>query len=97
MLLVDHLSMPRPKPLRSAARADIVPGVLVIVGGTSAGYELAVELTQNDGTTYQVIYFDQEIEDAIFFDLAGFSGYLQDEASTMRLNGPPQAALNFSR
>jgi vitamin B12 transporter len=26
----------------------------------------------------EAIYFDQEVEDAIFFDLAGFSGYLQD-------------------
>jgi vitamin B12 transporter len=45
---------------------------------TTKGYEVAVEYSTNKGSRFEVIYFDQKIEDSIFFDLAGFSGYLQD-------------------
>ena len=45
---------------------------------TTQGWEVAVEFNTNQGSRFEVIYFDQQIEDSIFFDLAGFSGYLQD-------------------
>ncbi len=44
----------------------------------SAGYELAVEYRSPSGLELEAVYFDQQIEDAIYFDLAGYSGYLQD-------------------
>lgn len=44
----------------------------------SVGYEAAVEYLRSEGLRLEVVYFDQDIEDAIYFDLAGFSGYLQD-------------------
>ena len=34
---------------------------------TSKGYEVGVEFLLKDGSNYQIIYFDQDIEDAIFF------------------------------
>ncbi|MDU0356018.1 TonB-dependent receptor [Paraglaciecola aquimarina] len=42
------------------------------------GYELAVEYSTENGSHYEIVYFDQEIDDSIYFDLANFSGYLQD-------------------
>ncbi len=48
----------------------------------SQGYEVGVHYTDNTGSSLEVVYFDQQIEDAIFFDLANFSGYLQDEGIT---------------
>lgn len=42
------------------------------------GYELALQYSTDDGSSYEIVYFDQEIDDSIYFDLAGFSGYLQD-------------------
>jgi vitamin B12 transporter len=45
---------------------------------TTQGYEVALEYSTKQGSRFEVVYFDQKIEDSIFFDLAGFSGYLQD-------------------
>jgi len=45
---------------------------------TTQGYEVAVEFSTKSDSHFEVIYFEQKIEDSIFFDLAGFSGYLQD-------------------
>ena len=45
---------------------------------TTKGYEIALEYSENSGTRYEIVYFDQKIEDSIYFDLATFSGYLQD-------------------
>lgn len=45
---------------------------------TTKGYEVALEYSTKQGSRFEIIYFDQTIEDSIFFDLAGFSGYLQD-------------------
>lgn len=44
----------------------------------SSGFEVGVEYYAGTRLKLEATYFDQEIEDAIFFDLAGFSGYLQD-------------------
>lgn len=45
---------------------------------TTKGYEIALEYSTKQGSRFEAVYFDQSIEDSIFFDLAGFSGYLQD-------------------
>lgn len=44
----------------------------------SEGYEFGVEYVLGNRVHLEAVYFDQDVEDAIFFDLAGFSGYLQD-------------------
>ncbi len=46
---------------------------------SSAGRQLGVEYYPNPSLRLEAVYFDQETTDAIRFDLAGFSGYLQDE------------------
>ncbi len=38
------------------------------------------------GSHFEVVYFDQRIEDAIYYDLATYSGYLQDIGES-RSNG----------
>ena len=45
---------------------------------TTKGFEVALEYNQPNGSHYEVVYFDQKITDNIEFDLAGFSGYLQE-------------------
>lgn len=45
---------------------------------TSSGFEAGGEYLQGNNLRLEAIYFDQQVEDAIDFDLAGFSGYLQD-------------------
>ncbi len=42
------------------------------------GYEIALEYSTHSNSHFAVVYFDQKIDDSIFFDLTGFSGYLQD-------------------
>jgi vitamin B12 transporter len=43
----------------------------------SRGYDIGIEYDGASGLHVEVTYFDQEIEDAIEFDLVSFSGYLQ--------------------
>lgn len=45
---------------------------------SSEGHELAIEYYTDQGLHLEAVYFDQEIEDAIYFDLSAYSGYLQD-------------------
>ena len=42
----------------------------------SSGYEIGAEYTRS-GLSLELVAFRQDVEDAIDFDLAGFSGYLQ--------------------
>ncbi|HEY3517876.1 MAG TPA: TonB-dependent receptor, partial [Gammaproteobacteria bacterium] len=49
---------------------------------TSRGYDLGIEYNAANGLHLEATYFDQEIEDAIEFDLAGFSGYLQTRGTS---------------
>lgn len=49
---------------------------------TSEGYEVGVDYTRDNGTLVQLTYFNQRIEDEIFFDLVNFSGYLQAEGES---------------
>jgi vitamin B12 transporter len=44
---------------------------------TSKGYDIGVEYFAANGGHYELTYFDQDVEDEIFFDLVAFSGYLQ--------------------
>lgn len=44
----------------------------------SKGYEFAVEYFTDAGLHLEAVYFEQDVEDAIYFDLAAYSGYLQD-------------------
>ena len=44
----------------------------------SEGHELGVEYVLSNRLHLEAVYFDQEVKNAIYFDLAGFSGYLQD-------------------
>jgi vitamin B12 transporter len=48
----------------------------------SSGYDFGVEYATDNGLYLEATYFDQEIEDEIYFDLAGFSGYLQSPGVT---------------
>jgi len=68
---------------------------------TSKGHEFAVELFTQAGSHFEAVYFDQRIEDAIYYDLATYSGYLQDIGES-RSNGvelsariPLHAQLNL--
>jgi vitamin B12 transporter len=45
---------------------------------TTQGYEVALEYRTANNSHFEVVYFNQEIDDSIYFDLATFSGYLQD-------------------
>jgi len=49
---------------------------------SSRGYDVGVEYDAMGGLHLQATYFDQEIEDQIFFDLVGFSGYLQSPGTS---------------
>ena len=44
----------------------------------SKGHEAGVEYLRDSELRLEAVYFDQRVEDAIYFDLASFSGYLQD-------------------
>jgi len=44
---------------------------------TSRGYDVGVEYNGTNGLHLELTYFDQEIQDAIEFDLVFFSGYVQ--------------------
>ncbi len=49
-----------------------------LVQEESEGWEAGVEFFNTDGLYLGLIYFDQDIDNAITFDLQAFSGYLQD-------------------
>lgn len=49
---------------------------------TSKGFDIGFEYHGANGAFVDVTYFDQRIEDEIFFDLSGFSGYLQTSGDT---------------
>ena len=45
---------------------------------TSQGFELGLEYFAGAHLKLEAVYFSQDVEDAILFDLQAFSGYLQD-------------------
>ncbi|TQV83991.1 TonB-dependent receptor [Exilibacterium tricleocarpae] len=61
------------------ANADREPASLVVLEEeTSRGFDLGVEYFGSGGLHLEAVYFDQQVEDEIQFDLATFSGYIQD-------------------
>ncbi len=48
----------------------------------SRGYDLGLSWQAEDGLYLEAVYFDQQIEDEIYFDLANYSGYLQASGNT---------------
>ena len=44
----------------------------------SRGYEFGVEYAIGTTATFEVVHFDQRVENAIIFDMVGYSGYVQD-------------------
>lgn len=48
----------------------------------SEGYDLAISWYGNDGLYLEAVYFDQTINDEIYWDSANFSGYLQGSGDT---------------
>tara|TARA_B100001093_G_scaffold510289_1_gene575856 strand:+ start:534 stop:2387 length:1854 start_codon:yes stop_codon:yes gene_type:complete len=59
-------------PFASSPAADIA-----LQQEESEGWEIGVEYFTST-MRLEAVYFDQDVENAIFFDLAAFSGYLQD-------------------
>jgi vitamin B12 transporter len=55
---------------------------LRLVEESSRGYDVGVEYDAAGGVHLEATYFDQRIEDQIFFDLVGFSGYLQSPGTS---------------
>lgn len=49
---------------------------------TSEGYDLGIEYHASNGLFVELVYFDQEIDNEIEFDLIDFSGYLQQSGTT---------------
>lgn len=49
---------------------------------SSRGLEYGVEYVVGQRWQLEMVVFDQEVEDAIIFDLSGFSGYLQDRGTS---------------
>ena len=60
-------------------RAAVFPPAagVVLQEETSRGYDVGIEYNGASGLHLEATYFDQQIEDAIEFDLVGFSGYVQ--------------------
>jgi vitamin B12 transporter len=57
--------------------ASLPAAGLALAEERSGGYDVGVEYDAGSGLHVEVTYFDQDIEDEIYFDLAAFSGYLQ--------------------
>jgi vitamin B12 transporter len=49
---------------------------------SSRGHDVGIEYAATNDLRFEITYFDQEIEDEMFFDLAGFSGYLQSPGTS---------------
>lgn len=49
---------------------------------TSEGFDLAVSWFGESGLYLEAVYFDQEVEDEIEFDLINYSGYLQGDGTS---------------
>jgi len=49
---------------------------------TSRGYDVGVEYDATSGLRLEATYFDQKTADEIYFDLVGFSGYLQGSGTS---------------
>jgi vitamin B12 transporter len=54
----------------------------VLAEESSRGYDFGVDYGGASGLSFEVTYFNHEIEDEIFFDVVGFSGYLQSPGTS---------------
>lgn len=70
---------PSPSELAYNAGPNAFPPAagLALSEESSGGYDIGVELAAASGLRLEATWFDQRIEDEIYFDLSGFSGYLQ--------------------
>ena len=57
--------------------ADFVPDL-----EQSKGMDLGVDYLFANGALLQLTYFDQQIENEIYYDMVGYSGYLQDQGKS---------------
>lgn len=48
----------------------------------SRGFEAGLEYWRGDALHFEAVYFHQQVQDAIYFDLDTFSGYLQDTGTS---------------
>lgn len=67
----------RAPSLSEVAYPSVPPATRDLKEETSKGYDVAVAWQHNEGASLEAIYFEQTINDEIFFDLETFSGYLQ--------------------
>ena len=59
------------------------PAASTVLGEESSeGFEYGIEYFAANNLRLELVVFDQDVEDAIIFDLAGYSGYLQDAGSS---------------
>ena len=49
---------------------------------TSKGFEAGLEYLHTNGLHLEAVYFEQDVVDAIYFDLANYSGYLQHSGAS---------------
>ena len=54
----------------------------VLTEETSHGYDIGLSWHGDSGLLLEAVYFDQSIEDEIYFDLIDYSGYLQGSGET---------------
>lgn len=52
--------------------------LLTLKQETSQGHEAGIEYLRSNGLRLEAVYFDQDVDDAIYFDLTSYAGYLQD-------------------
>jgi len=64
---------------------------------SSKGAEAGVEYWPASGLKLEAVYFDQQVDNAIEFDLANYSGYLQDPGRSTSRGVELSAALPLSR
>lgn len=71
---------PSPFEIAYNAGASALPpaSLLSLQQETSKGHEAGIEYLRGSELRLEAVYFDQRVDDAIYFDLASFSGYLQD-------------------
>jgi vitamin B12 transporter len=62
---------------------------------SSQGYDVGIEYDTANGAHFEITYFDQEIEDEVYFDLATFSGYLQSTGISTSKGYEVAAVLPF--
>ena len=55
---------------------------LALAQEETQGYDIGVDWVADSGATLGIGWFEQDVDNAILFDLVGFSGYLQDTGTS---------------